>query len=107
MDIDDAEIYGQGTPRSEAHTPAAFRGRDDDMVSQFSRFSTGSASNKVLRITRRVKDKKGRVEEVTQTVTDPRVIRAYIKRRQAVETENSKSVFFSSTIMEIWPTDNL
>lgn len=92
MDNDDPDacddIFGHGmTPRSEAQTPAAFRRRDDETMSQFSKFSTDSQSGKVLRITRNVEDKYGNVEQVQEIIRDPRVIRQYLKRRHAKEDE--------------------
>ena len=83
--------FGQArTPRSEVHTPAAFRRRDDETGSQFSRFSTDSQTGKVLRITRDVRDKYGSVEQVQEVIRDPRVIRQYLKQRHAKEAESLK-----------------
>ena len=93
MDQDDAEeaeaSFGRGmTPRSEAQTPAAFRRRDDETTSQFSRFSAESQSGKVLRITRYITDKYDNVEAIPEIVRDPRVIRQYLKRRHDMEDQD-------------------
>lgn len=92
MDTDDPDTNNEYlphgmTPRSEAPTPAAFRRRDDETGSQFSKFSTDSQSGKVLRITRQVEDKYGNIETVEEIVRDPRVIKLYLKRRHAKEDE--------------------
>ena len=73
------------TPHSAA-TPAAF----DDSASQISRFSTGSRQGRTMRIIRRVRNKLGNTEEVTETVRDHRVWREYLKRRHALESETLK-----------------
>lgn len=43
-------------------------------------------SSQVLRITRMVRDEHGIVQRVTDVVKDPKVIKAYIKRKQKMET---------------------
>ena len=91
MDLEDElngaeESFGYGaTPRSEPQGPSAFRRRDDETGSQFSKFSTDSQSGKILRITREVRGKYGELEKVEEIVRDPRVIRQYIKARHARE----------------------
>lgn len=95
MEQDDTEaadgLFGRAeTPRSEVQTPAAFRRRDDETGSQFSRFSTDSQAGKVLRISRNVRDKYGNLELVEEVIRDPRVIRQYMKRRHAKEAETTK-----------------
>ena len=93
MDLDDdmngaEESFGYGaTPRSEPQGPAAFRRRDDETGSQFSKFSSDSQSGKILRITRKVRGKHGKLEKVEEVVRDPRVIRQYIKARHAREDD--------------------
>ncbi len=85
------DLFGEGkTPRSEAATPAPFGRRDDETMSQFSRFSTSSQSGKVLRVNRKVIDENGNQETVEEIVRDPRVIRQYLKRRHAIEADNLK-----------------
>ena len=91
MDLEDdlngaEESFGYGaTPRSEPPGPTAFRRRDDETGSQFSKFSTDSQSGKILRITREVRGKYGELEKVEEIVRDPRVIRQYIKARHIKE----------------------
>ena len=91
MDLDHPlEREDQGAA-AQAPTPANF----DDSVSQISRFSIGSAKNNTVahRIIRKVKNKNtGVVEEVSETVTDPRVWREYMKRRHAREADG-KNVY--------------
>lgn len=67
--------------RSEIGTPALMRG-DDDTMSQFSRNSGADSRGKKLRITRTVKNKFDEYEEVVETITDPEVIKLYIKRKK-------------------------
>ena len=87
------ELFGQaGTPRLEAQTPATTRRRDDETTSQFSKFSTDSQAGKVLRITRDVRDKSGRIESRLEVIRSPAVIRQYLKRRHAKEAESMKYV---------------
>lgn len=87
MDVDhvDAEqVAGRGkTPRSEFGTPAFHR--DDETTSQFSRFSNTSQKGKVLKISRKVRNKYGNLEEEPIIVRDPKVIREYVRRRRAAE----------------------
>ncbi|RDW82633.1 hypothetical protein BP6252_03745 [Coleophoma cylindrospora] len=71
------------TPHSMA-TPAVF----DDSASQISRFSNGSRSQgRVMRITRKIKNKFGQVEDVVEIVKDVRVWKEYQKRRNALAAE--------------------
>ncbi|KAL8707478.1 MAG: hypothetical protein Q9220_007510 [cf. Caloplaca sp. 1 TL-2023] len=78
------------SPRSEIQTPVSLRRRDDDSMSQFSRFSTGSQAGKVLRITRRHIAADGSVDEAQETIRNPRVIRHYMKRRNAQQIAKIK-----------------
>ncbi|EON67046.1 hypothetical protein W97_06163 [Coniosporium apollinis CBS 100218] len=74
--------------RSEVGTPAGLR-RDDETTSQFSRFSTSSQKGKVLRITRMTVDRfSGKLEPVEEIIKDPKVIRAYLKRKREQELNN-------------------
>ena len=85
------ESFGYGeTPRSKPQAPAAFRRRDDESSSQFSKVSTDSQTDKILRITREVKGKYGEIEKVEEIIRDPRVIRQYIKARHAKEDAEAK-----------------
>ncbi|KAL8954033.1 MAG: hypothetical protein Q9222_000155 [Ikaeria aurantiellina] len=78
------------SPRSEIQAPMSLRRRDDDSMSQFSKFSTGSQAGKVLKITRRHVAADGSIEEVQETVRNPRVIRHYMKRRNAQQMAKIK-----------------
>jgi hypothetical protein len=94
MDIDDVEDRAGSTapgatPRSEMAAPSLLRGKhDDETMSQFSKFSTDSQSGRVLRITRKFLDHNGNLEEREEIIKEPKVIRQYMKRRQALEVEN-------------------
>lgn len=88
MDRDEAEdLFNKPTPRSERPTPA-FSRRDDETTSQFSRFSTSSQTNKVMKITRKVRNNKGQIEVVHEIVKDPRVIKQYQKQRYESELQD-------------------
>ncbi len=84
-DVDNDEPETAFGARSEVGTPAPSHRRDDESASQFSRFSSGSQKGKVLKITRQVRDKHGQLENVEEIVSDPKVIREYIRRRRAQE----------------------
>ncbi|KAF2100068.1 hypothetical protein NA57DRAFT_38036 [Rhizodiscina lignyota] len=73
------------TPRSDFGTPAAFSRREDDSVSQFSRFSANSQKGRVLKIIRHQHDKFGKLERVEEVVNDPKIIRAYVKAKKERE----------------------
>ncbi|KAI5196941.1 hypothetical protein E4T38_08226 [Aureobasidium subglaciale] len=84
-DVDDEPEAGQsfraGTPRSSIGTSAYGNNRrDDESASQFSRNSM-SQNNNFMVIKRTVRDKYGHSEEQTETITNPRVIAAYKKRK--------------------------
>ncbi|KAG5417488.1 hypothetical protein I9W82_005123 [Candida metapsilosis] len=61
-----------------------------------------SQEDKVLRITRRVRDQNGVVQRRVETITDPRLIRAYIKRKKLLEDELLKN----ADVDEILPTND-
>lgn len=75
-------------PKSPSST--ATRRLDDDSASLFSRFSIQGRSGKMLKIMRHVRNDSGNIEEIGEIVTDPRVIRLYLKRRFDKETEETK-----------------
>lgn len=80
------------TPRSSVGTPAAFSGRhDDDYMSQFSGHSA-SRGDRALVITRSQGiDQFGQpLPEVTETITNPAVIREYRKRALQKEYANAE-----------------
>ncbi|KAL2690221.1 trimethylguanosine synthase [Phyllosticta citricarpa] len=93
MDPDDAgervETMSRGrTPQSQYGTPATAR-RDDETMSQFSRFSTSSQSrNRALKIIRRIPNKYGKIEVQEELVTDPTVIRMYTERRRDEQVDS-------------------
>ncbi|ODV90976.1 hypothetical protein CANCADRAFT_31776 [Tortispora caseinolytica NRRL Y-17796] len=60
---------------------------DDDGISQsqFSHASGKSSFNRVLRITRQVKNSDGTMDTKTEYIHDPNVIHAYVRRRQEIE----------------------
>lgn len=90
---DDEDPQGEvRTPRSEAPTPASFRRKDDDTMSQFSKMSSGSQAGRMLKITRRIPHGDGTFDEVHETVRDARIIRQYQKRKKAQGLANIKSV---------------
>ena len=95
VDIDDAhrdeeaadDLFDEGrTPRSESQ----WVHRDDETTSQFSRMSAKTQSRKVLRITRRVRNKSGLMEDKVEVVRDPKVIRQYLQRRREIEAEKTQ-----------------
>lgn len=86
---EDSQVEVQ-TPRSEAEIPASSRRKDDETMSQFSKFSSGSQAGKVLRITRRYRNSDGSLSEKQETVRDPGVIRQYQKRKRQEEMTSIK-----------------
>ncbi|BFZ64970.1 hypothetical protein YB2330_006133 [Saitoella coloradoensis] len=80
-DFDDANRTEVGTPRSGFGASPHPSVMDDDVMSEMS----ANSANKVLRITRLVKNAYGDIERKIEIVRDPSVIRAYVRRRQAIE----------------------
>lgn len=80
LEMEDSNV--SATPYS-APTPANF----DDSASALSRFSTSSRKGRSMKIIRRVKNKNGQIEEVSEVVRDQRVWREYLKRRHAIDAE--------------------
>lgn len=76
---------GYGVAATAAATPARF----DDSASMFSRLSTNSKQQqgKKLRIVRKVKNKFGGIDEVSEVIRDPRIWREYLKRRHALDSD--------------------
>jgi len=72
------------TPQYSA-TPAAF----DDSASQISRLSEAT-KGRTMKIIRRVKNRLGQVEEVSEIVRDHRVWREYQKRRLALDLDTKE-----------------
>ncbi|KAL5121091.1 hypothetical protein ACEQ8H_000942 [Pleosporales sp. CAS-2024a] len=75
--------------RSEVGTPAHMRA-DDDTMSQYSRNSGADSRGKKLRITRTIKNKYDEYEDVVETVTDPEVIKLYLKRKKQERLMNMR-----------------
>ncbi|KAH4190846.1 hypothetical protein HBI25_099470 [Parastagonospora nodorum] len=75
--------------RSEVGTPAHMRA-DDDTMSQYSRNSGADSRGKKLRITRTVKNKYDEYEDVVETITDPEVIKLYLKRKKQERLMNMR-----------------
>lgn len=98
VDIDDSEfedddedgdvgiVKDRPTPRSEVPTPAAWRDNRDDET--MSRISSVSQTGKVLRIKRKVR-KGGSTEIIEETVSDPAVIKQYIKKKNLIEKQRT------------------
>lgn len=91
---DEAESKRDGTHdvagnsfEAAGRTPIPSHGLgDEDGDSLFSHGSTSThAQNKILKITRFVRDKNGTVQRKVETITEPNLIRAYVKRRQEIE----------------------
>lgn len=106
---EDRRLNPAATPMSMA-TPAGF----DDSASQLSRFSGADRHGKAMRITRKVRNKLGQLEEHTHIVKDPRVAREYQKRRHAIDNASTKFVIYllqnsSANIISVYdakPTGN-
>lgn len=82
-DAEHGESYPGQTPGSFS---AADHQQDEDDMSLFSHASTTtSKQQKILRITRKVKDANGIFQRKIEIIRDPTVIRAYVKRRQMIE----------------------
>ncbi|WEW58046.1 hypothetical protein PRK78_003513 [Emydomyces testavorans] len=84
MDVDEAEdLFGKRSGL-DRRTPLLGR-RDDETTSQFSRMSTSSQTNKIMKITRQIRNSRGQIEEIQEIVKDPRVIKQYQKQRYEAE----------------------
>ncbi|ODQ82148.1 hypothetical protein BABINDRAFT_27810, partial [Babjeviella inositovora NRRL Y-12698] len=57
---------------------------------------------KILRISRRVKDENGVIQRVTETVRDPRIIKAYVKRRKMLDEKK----LADTAVEDIKPTND-
>lgn len=99
-DVDEDREYRESTADGlfDVRTPRAFDisapspapsntdtlERDDDYLSDDSHFSTNTR-NRVLRITRTFKAADGTLEKRIETVTDPHIINAYVKKRRQID----------------------
>jgi hypothetical protein len=88
-DVDTSVARNAARQRSEVGTPAGTRG-DDDTMSQFSRNSGADSRGKKLRITRTIKNRYDEYEDVVETITDPEVIKLYLKRKKQERLMNMK-----------------
>lgn len=61
-----------------------------------------TVDNKVLRITRRIRDQNNIVQRRVETITDPRIIRAYLKRRKEIEDD----LLRTAEVDDIKPTND-
>lgn len=98
----DAEAMSQPNAargRSEAATPYSSMRGEDETMSQFSRNSAGDSRGKKLRIVRKFRNSNGEIEEKVQIVTDPEVIKLYMKRKK-------QQKLMSMNIDDIKPTGN-
>lgn len=98
-DDDEAEArptHARG--RSEVGTPALLRG-DDDTMSQFSRNSGNDTRGKKLKIKRTIRNDRNELETQVVTVTNPEVIKLYVKHKKQEQLLNMK-------IDDIKPTGN-
>jgi hypothetical protein len=85
--------------RSEVSTPYPGLRGEDETMSQFSRNSAGADGGNKLRIVRKIRNRHGELEEKVQIVTDPEVIKLYMKRKK-------QQRLLSMNIDDIKPTGN-
>lgn len=90
---DEAESKRDGVQETENSTSIARTPGGDDGMSLFSQNSVTQGQNKVLRITRFVRDENGTVQRKVEVITEPNVIRAYVKRRQEIEDSSIAYVY--------------
>lgn len=84
-------LFEEGrTPRSEGQPP--WMNVDDETTSQFSRMSAKTQSRKVLKITRKIRNRDGQMESRVEVVRDPKVIRQYLQRRREIEADRTQFV---------------
>lgn len=88
----ESDRRGGRTPRTEFGTPSILGRRDDDSVSQYSRMSTTPKNGQILRISRKIRGKNGKVETVEEIVQDPRVIKQYMRSRMQKEFSGRECV---------------
>lgn len=76
----------------DMHTPdeGKISTAGDETASQFTRASTINQGNKILRIKRITINKKGEKETTVVTITDPQVIKQYVRKRREIEAESTK-----------------
>ena len=108
VDMEDRDEYEPTSVTDRGRTPSsALTGRarrDDETGSVFSRTSVGSQAGRVLRITRHSKDKNGKFSTTEEIIRDPKVIRAYMKRRSEHALNNLR---FVNLFFYIWHAANV
>jgi len=93
-----ARLLTGRTPRSEVGTPSLlYSRRDDETGSQFSRVSSSTRAGHVLKIKRVTLGKNGKKETVEEIIHDPRIVRMYLKKRQAKEIATKELADFVPT----------
>lgn len=98
-DETDAKRSGQESGSYDPKTPVSSHGAgDDDNESDISH-STNQNQNKILKITRLVRDNNGTLQRKIETITEPNIIRAYVKRRREIEDSLIGYVFFFFVIV--------
>ncbi|KAI9654404.1 MAG: hypothetical protein M1829_000935 [Trizodia sp. TS-e1964] len=107
LGIDDIIDNGQAQkPVTSAAIPS--RLHEDDSASQVSKGSLFSQHGKALRITRITRTAIGQLETLEELIHDPTVIRQYIKRRKAIDSESKQYVFPISVLLlsDLSPTSD-
>jgi transcription initiation factor TFIID subunit 1 len=85
------EEQGEGAKSGVAQTPHSMATPAPHFDDNASIFSSGTQhQNRVLRIVRKVVNKFGQVDEVTEIVKDPAVQNQYLRRRRELDAEKSK-----------------
>jgi transcription initiation factor TFIID subunit 1, fungi type len=107
----DAAAFGRaGTPRSSfAGTPVPWNRRaDDETGTQFSKASADRGNGRVLVINRSGgRDAFGQAADHREKITNPKVIREYIKRKNQRRLESIESVSSLFFFYRIWYTDEI
>ncbi|KAK6460658.1 hypothetical protein DFJ63DRAFT_289916 [Scheffersomyces coipomensis] len=76
--------------------------KEEKKLAEANKEQVNNIGDKVLRITRRVWDENGIVQRKVETISDPRLINAYIKRKKQLEDELLKN----ADVTEILPTND-
>lgn len=69
-----------------ASTNTTYR-QDDETATNFSGFTAASGADKVLRITRDIRDEFGNIQQKVELIEDQRVMQQYLRRRHAKEID--------------------
>lgn len=93
------EVYKEYKPVDHREVLKAKFDKDDKKPAKD---GTGDKSNHVLRISRRIRDKNNIVQRKVEIVTDPRLIKAYIKRKKQIEGDRMSM----ADVGEIIPTND-